>query len=188
MRTSATAAWPASRRARPARLTTGAPCRAPRRTASSSSLAGTRCPTTSRPSNLPRKAWRRMQNRFSNPRRCHCLRLSPATTYSTAPNTAPPCRRGRRRTPIPTSTAPSPPLAPSRPPWSAMRASPRSGVTTIRTISCWTSAPRRSRCWKASPSASCRPAWMPAGARTMRASIRSPVRAMASGPATTISR
>ena len=57
-----------------------------------------------------------------------------------------------------------------------------------RTTSCSTSAPRRSRCSRASRSASCRRASMPTAGRTSRASIRWRARATASGRATTTSR
>ena len=77
----------------------------------------------------------------------------------------------------------------SPPPSPAMCGSPRSAATTTtRTTSCWTSAKCRFRCSKASPSASFRRALTPAAGRILRASIRLPARATASGPATTTSR
>ena len=64
----------------------------------------------------------------------------------------------------------------------------RRRAKATRATSCSTSAPRRSRCSKASRSASCRPAPMPTAARISRASIRWRARATASGPATTTCR
>ena len=149
---------------------------------------GTSCRPSSRPSSSRPKASRRRgeaRPQVLGGRRRAARR--PAKRRSIRPPSARPRRPGRPRTPTPTCIGAE--GADHAPPWSATSTAPRPASTARRTTSCSTSAPCRSRCSKASRSASSPPGLdARRQAALSRASTRSPARATASGPATTTSR
>ena len=159
--TSATAAWPASRRARPARSTTGAPCRVARAYSIEEQLTWDELPAELTPEQLEAEGVRRAAGGAAASRRPR--RRSPRQRRARPPSigasTAPRSRPGRRRMPTPTCIRRR---ARPPPPWSATSTAPRPATRTRPTTSCSTSAPCRSRCWRASRSASSRPAPTPA--------------------------
>ena len=107
---------------------------------SRSSSRGTSCRPSSRPSSSRPRASRRRRRRARRPSRCSPSSPRPRTAKrrSTAPRSARPCRRGRRRTPTPTCSGRR-----ARPPRrsSATSTAPRRASTTRRTTSSSTSAP-----------------------------------------------
>ena len=181
--TSATSAWPASRRARPARSTTGARCRGAQAYTVEEQLGWDELPAELTPEQLAPKAWRAGRSAGAGrapPRR---QRRAGRGGVQQRRTTAPRCRPGRPRMPTPTSTARRRRKTVTA---TVVGNCPRHRgrhASTTPTTSCSTSAPCRSRCSKASRSASCRRAPTPAGAPHHRAPVldRQPAQRRAAG-------
>ena len=102
-------AWPASRPARPAASTTGAPCRRRRPTRSRSSSAGTSLPAelSDRAARKPASAARKPPLHAAAGAGAVSRGIEPGeAAFHSRRTTAPPCRRGRRRMPTPTCIGP----------------------------------------------------------------------------------
>ena len=144
------AAWPASRRARPARSTTGAPMPKARAYSIEEQLTWDELPRRAhaRAARRPKASRPTRRRRGRSPSRCS--RSQPDAAAGEAPFNSrglrrDACRRGRPRMPTPTCTGRR---ARPPPPWSATSTAPRPASRARRTTSCSTSARCRSRCSK----------------------------------------